>query len=163
MIGGGGLRVPLPCCSIVQCWGCGSTRSSCPWSCPTCFQSHVPAAMLACDEVLSFQRHSGADISMSWDLLHTGTESSLLHIDNFDVGFSGISPVFFVCGLGKKKKCQRCVPACWCLCFQRFSLTGWDCGLQLLVGITSCSLSSARTQAVRQQHGDLVRQCTSSV
>ena len=24
--------------------------------------------------------------------------------------------------------CQRCVPAYGCLCFQRFSLTGWDCG-----------------------------------
>ena len=111
MIGGGGLCVPLPCCSIVQCWGCGSTRSSCPWSCPTCFQSHVPAAMLACDEVLSSQRHSGSNISMSWVLLHTGIESSLLHIDNFDVGFSGISPVFFVCGPGMKKGvkdvCQR--------------------------------------------------------
>ena len=82
-----------------------------PWSCPTCFQSHVPAAMLACDEVLSFQRHSGADISMSRDLLHTGMESSLLYIDNFDVGFSGISLVFFVCGPGVKKSvkdvCQR--------------------------------------------------------
>ena len=54
--------------------------------------------MLACDEVLSFQRHIGSDISMSWVLLHTGMEGSLLHIDNFDVGFSGISPLFFVCG-----------------------------------------------------------------
>ena len=48
---------------------------------------------------------------MSWDLLHTGMESSFLHIDNFDVGFSGISLVFFVCGLGMKKSvkdvCQR--------------------------------------------------------
>ena len=45
---------------------------------------------------------------MSWVLLHTGMEGS---IDNFDVGFSGISPVFFVCGPGMKKSvkavCQR--------------------------------------------------------
>ena len=110
MISGGGLCVPLPCCSIVRCWGCGLTRSSCPWSCPTCFQYHVPAAMLACDDVLSFQRQSGSDISRSW-VLHNGMESSLLHIDNFDLGFSGISPVFFVCGPGMKKSvkdvCQR--------------------------------------------------------
>ena len=65
----------------------------------------------ACDEMLSFQRHSGSDISMSWVLLHTGMESSLLHIDNFDVGFSGIYPVCFVCGPGMNKSvkdvCQR--------------------------------------------------------
>ena len=59
--------------------------------------------MLACDEMLSFQRHSGSDISMMWVLLHTRMESSLLHIDNFDVGFSGIYLVFFVCGPGMKK------------------------------------------------------------
>ena len=58
--------------------------------------------MRACDEVLFFQRHGGADISKSRDLPHAGMESSLLHIGNFDVGFSGISPVFFVCGPGLK-------------------------------------------------------------
>ena len=47
----------------------------------------------------------------SWVLLHTGMESSLLHIVNVDFGFSGISPVLFVCGPGMKKSvkdvCQR--------------------------------------------------------
>ena len=128
MIGGGGLRVPLPCCSSVQCWGCGSTRSSCPWSCPTFLQSHVPAAMLACDEVLSFKRYSGCrhfhELGPS---AHWNGEFFASHRQ-------------FLCWLlwhfsclrrlwsWNEEKCQRCVPAYWCLCFQRFSLTGWDCG-----------------------------------
>ena len=56
-------------------------------------------------------RRCVVDISRSWVLPHNGMESYLLHIDNFDVGFSGISPVFFVCGPGMKKSvkdvCQR--------------------------------------------------------
>ena len=93
------------------CWGCGSTRSSWPWSCPTCVQSHVPAAVLTCDDVLFFQRHGGADISKSRDpFAHWNGEFFASH--NFGVGFSCISPVFFVCGPGLRKNvkdylCQR--------------------------------------------------------
>ena len=63
----------------------------------------------------------------NWVLLHTGMESSLLHIVNFDVGFSGISPVLFVCGPGMKKSVKDVCQRVDVFCFQR-SLTGWDCG-----------------------------------
>ena len=70
----------------------------------------------------------------TWVLLHTGMESSLLHAN---VLMSLLSA--FPHRLGLRHH------------------------LQLLFGCTSCSRPSARTQAVRQQHGELVRLCTSSV
>ena len=100
---GCGSRVLLPCRLIVHFWGCGSTRISCTRSRPPCFQSHVPAAMLACDKGLFFLRHGGAGTDKGQDPLHTGMVSSLLHIDTLDVGSFGVSSVFCVCGLGLKK------------------------------------------------------------
>ena len=109
MICGGGLRVPLPCCSIVQCWGCGSTCSSCLSSCPTYFQSHVPAAILALRRGAVFPEawwcrtfpRVETFCTLEWEVLRfTWTLWMLASL--------AISPVFFVWGPGLKKSVKVC-------------------------------------------------------